>query len=70
MMIPLKYLLSCEASDLLKACACGASVVEFVPERKDELLKTVDVERYTHHEVTAPKPVKKKEPTTSRYVKR
>ena len=70
MMVPLKYLLTCEASDLLKACACGASVVEFVPERKDELLKSAWMEAHNHHEVTAPKPLKKKEPTTSRYLKR
>ncbi len=70
MMIPLKYLLTCEGSDLLKACACGASVVEFVPERKDELLKSVGMEEHNHHEVTASEPVKKKEPTISRYLKR
>jgi len=70
MMMPLQYLLTCEGSDLLKACTCGASVVEFVPERKDEFLKSVGMGEGGYHEVTTSPQGKKKEPTTSRYLKR
>jgi hypothetical protein len=41
-----------------------------VPERKEEFLKSVGRGEGSHHEMTAPEPVKKDEITTRRYLKR
>jgi len=71
MMIPLQYLLTCETSLLLKACTCGASVVEFVPERKDEFLKIAEMGEGSNYEMTAPERVEKKKGiAVGRYLKR